>query len=64
MEQAGFKEIRISGHHKMAVYGGNEQTSSYIVCENGGALAAIFCSSYNSNESRNSCDYIAASMSQ
>lgn len=63
MEQAGLNDIRYSGTDKMAVYGKTEQISSTIVCENGGSLAAIFCSSYNYNEILDMCDYLAASMS-
>lgn len=64
MEQAGLNNVRISGIHEMAVYGETEQTGSIIVCENGGSLAAIFCSSYNRLETKDVCDYIAASMSE
>lgn len=62
MEKAGLNELRLSGADNMAVYGKTEQTVSYIVCENGGSLAAIFCSSYNYTETTDICNYIAAYM--
>ena len=46
----------------MAVYGETEQTISFVVCQNGGSLAAVFCSGYNRQENIDTCDFIAAYM--
>ncbi|MEM9272568.1 MAG: hypothetical protein AAGA80_06335 [Cyanobacteria bacterium P01_F01_bin.143] len=59
MENAGLGNINTRNQDRRGVYGRNEQTISFILCQNGGALTSIFCSSYNSDESYDICDEIA-----
>ena len=59
MENAGLSNVTRRDQSRMGVYGRNEQTISFVLCQNGGALAAIFCSSYNHDESWNICDKVA-----
>lgn len=59
MENAGLGDINVRNQSRMGVYARNEQTISFVLCQNGGALAAIFCSSYNYDESYDLCDKVA-----
>ena len=62
MEDAGLSYVTRKDQGRIGVYGRNEQTISFVLCQNGGALATIFCSSYNYDDGRTLCDNIAEYM--